>query len=228
MYMENNLDNMILASGMTKTRVAEEKGITPQNLSRVIHGKTKLSLTDADEYSKILNCSAQQVMFRNEPVPIALYVHYDINMKPTYDFIADRPDDSPFKDEFPTGEVYLFGPHPFNVAAVLFKVHPDYRGHWIEYSGAMSVIHLDPITENRISKDAFQKSSYVKDTDGKIMYGHVYPEPGSSHTVYNPWRSDLISEDEEITRGVKLAWATPVVATFWQPELRGISTVFDK
>jgi len=242
MFMDNNLDNMILASGMTKTRVAEEKGITAQNLSRVIHGKTKLSLTDAEEYAKILNCHPQQIMFKADPVPIIGYVRYDINMVDTYDFFEyskehkgwRRPAGTRNKEaldqQFPGGIVYLPSVHPFAVGAVLFHLHEDYQGHWYEYNGAMTLLALDPIAQNYVCKNSIQKPGYVKTKDGEVAYGNIYPEPGSTHTIHNPWRQDLLqaAEGREIRRGVKLQWATPAISTFWQPELRGVQTIFNK
>ena len=38
-FMNNNLDVLIQASGKTKREIAELKGVTPETLSRHIHGK---------------------------------------------------------------------------------------------------------------------------------------------------------------------------------------------
>ena len=91
----------------------------------------------------------------------------------------------------------------------------------------MSIVALDPIEQNYVCKNSIQKPGYARTKDGEVTYGNVYPEPGSTHTVYNPWRQDMLSS-HEMQRGLKLQWASPVVCTFWQPELRGIQTIFNK
>ena len=232
MFMENNLDNMILASGMTKTRVAEEKGITAQNLSRVIHGKTRLNIQDAEEYSKILGCSTQQVMFKADPIPIVAYLHYDADGLVEYDLISDRKDNPSAKiakrnAEHCQGMVYLPGLHAFPVGAVIFSFHPDYSGMWSTWRNAITIVTLDPITDKRVSECSIQQASYVKIKDGPMGFGDVYPEPGGTYTVHNPWRQDLLSDGIEMQRNQKLEWATPAVTTYWQPKLRGIEIICD-
>tara|TARA_R110000765_G_scaffold263731_1_gene363392 strand:- start:661 stop:1371 length:711 start_codon:yes stop_codon:yes gene_type:complete len=232
MFMENNLDNMILASGMTKTRVAEEKGITAQNLSRVIHGKTRLNIQDAEEYAKILGCSTQQVMFKADPIPIVAYLHYDADGLVEYDLISDRKDNPSAKiakrnAEHCEGQVYLPGLHAFPVGAVIFSFHPDYSGMWSTWRNAITIVTLDPITEKRVSECSIQQASYVKIKDGPMGFGDVYPEPGGTYTVHNPWRQDLLSDGIEMQRNQKLEWATPAVTTYWQPKLRGIEIICD-
>ena len=71
--MPNNLDAMIARSGMSKREVAALKGITPETLSRQIHGKIQMTLADAERYAKILDCSPQDVLFALPPVPIIGY-----------------------------------------------------------------------------------------------------------------------------------------------------------
>ena len=54
MHMPNNLDKKIAESGMSKKEVAAAKGITPETLSRHVHGKIQMTLQDAEQYGKIL------------------------------------------------------------------------------------------------------------------------------------------------------------------------------
>ena len=44
MFMANNLEVMIAKAGMTKREVASLKGITPETLSRHVHGKIQMTL----------------------------------------------------------------------------------------------------------------------------------------------------------------------------------------
>ena len=66
----NNLHKMILRSGLKSNMVAELKGIQPPTLSRHKNGDIGISLTDAEEYAKILNCTPQQIFFSNPAIPI--------------------------------------------------------------------------------------------------------------------------------------------------------------
>ena len=88
--MESNLNHMILRSGLTKRVVAEEKGITPETLSRHIHGKIQLTLNDAEDYSKILNCTPQEIMFKSNPARILGYIHYNKTAEHSVDWLEYR------------------------------------------------------------------------------------------------------------------------------------------
>ena len=228
--MDNNLDAMILKSGLTRRVVAEEKGVTPETVSRHIHGKIQLSLNDAEDYSKILACSPQEIMFKADPIPIIAYLHYNIDGICEYDLISDRKDNPSAKiakrnAEHCEGMVYLPGLHSFKVGAIVFSFHPDYSGMWSTWRNAITIVTLDPITDKRVSDCSIQQASYVKIKDGPMSFGDVYPEPGLTYTIHNPWRQDLLTDGIEMQRNLKLEWATPAITTYWQPKLRGIDII---
>jgi len=227
MFMDNNLNTMILRSGITKRIVAEQKGVAPETLSRHISGKIQLSLNDAEDYSKILGCAPQEILFASDPAPIVGYVHYDKAADHICDWIKYRKDKSKYHKTSPSGNVYLPGPIPFELGIVMFDLPDEYNGPWIEYKDSLSVVQLDPIKNNVVPTQTIQQASYAKITNGEVVFGHIYPEPGGTYTVYNPWRQDLLSKETEMRRGLKLDWATPVICTFWQPMLRGIDIIYD-
>jgi len=227
MYMDNNLNTMILRSGISKRIVAEQKGIQPETLSRHISGKIQLSLNDAEDYSKILACTPQEILFASDPAPIVGYVHYDKAADYFCDWIQYRKAQSKYHKTSPSGLVYLPGPIPFELGIVMFNMPNQYNGPWIEYKDALSIVQLDPIKNNVVPTDTIQQASYAKITNGEVVFGHVYPEPGGTYTVYNPWRQDLLSTETEMRRGLKLDWATPVICTYWQPLLKGIDIIYD-
>ena len=237
MFMDNNLNTMILRSGISKRIVAEQKGIQPETLSRHISGKIQLNLNDAEDYARILDCSPQEVLFATDPAPILGYVHYNKTAEHTIDWLKDRKKNNAKypgsatrarNAKYPGGDVYLPSPNPFEVGAVLFNIPDDYDGPWIDYKDSLCVVQLDPIKQGYVSKDSIQQASYAKIKGGGVLHGHVYPEPGGTYTVYNPWRQDLLTTETEMQRGLKLDWAAPVIASFWQPLLRGIDIVYDK
>ena len=70
MWMPNNLDKKIAESWHVKKRSGGLKGITPETLSRHVHGKIQMTLQDAEQYGKILGCAAQDVLFATNPIKV--------------------------------------------------------------------------------------------------------------------------------------------------------------
>ena len=68
--MPNNLDFMIRRSGLLRKEIAERKGIRPETVSRHISGALNFSLKDAEQYAAILDCSAQDILFAQNAVPL--------------------------------------------------------------------------------------------------------------------------------------------------------------
>lgn len=233
MFTVNNLNYMINQAGLSKKSVAKIKGITPETLSRHIHGKIPLTLNDAKEYSKILNCTPQEVMFKSDPVPIVGYIHYDAAGNETYDLIDDRKNvcgttEAEIKKieerdlDSQAGEMHIPVISTQHTGAIIYKFHKDYIGPWIGYHNAINVVNLSPIMNRYVCKSTYQQASYVKIKDGPFGYGHVFPEPGNTYGLHNPWRQSLVSKKIEFQRGLELEWASAVIATIWQPDLSDI------
>ena len=58
---------MIAQSGKSKAQVAQEKGLTPETLSRHIHSKIQITLKDAEEYAEICGCTVYQIILQLNP-----------------------------------------------------------------------------------------------------------------------------------------------------------------
>lgn len=226
---------MIKAAGLQKKVVAEMKGITPETLSRHIHGKIQLTLNDAKEYADILGCSPQQVMFKNEPIEIVVFNIIDAN--------GASSQVNPMKDsDFPPGKVYLSDQYQENIGAIIYIVHEEYQGPWMQYRDAIGIVLMDPIQTNTVSKDSIQQRSLVKIQDGPVLFGYVYPEPRNRYSVYNPWadseintQASFLENDADkldqlngkaLVSGQKLQWATPIVSVVWRPDLKSISVCY--
>ena len=169
MFMDNNLNTMILRSGLTKRTVAEQKGITPETLSRHISGKIQIALNDAESYSQILSCTPQEILFANDPAPIIGYIHYDNSDDHIVDWIQYRKEKSKYHKKSPGGNVYLRDRIPFNLGALMFDLPDQYNGPWIEYKDALSVVQLDPIKNNVVATETIQQASYAKITNGEVV-----------------------------------------------------------
>ena len=68
--VSNNLEALIKSSGKTKREIAQLKGVTPETLSRHIHGKIDMSIGDAEDYARILQTTVLSVLFANIPIKI--------------------------------------------------------------------------------------------------------------------------------------------------------------
>ena len=228
--MPNNLDTMIARSGMSKREVAALKGVTPETLSRQIHGKIQLTLQDAERYSKILDCSPQDIMFATPPVPIVGYCKIvrckpeDENCPPS-GVRVDRK----ISAGKTMGKVYLQTYMQTNTAAIIWSAEPGYTGLWEEWKNAVEFIEREPIEKGFVSEASIQHEAYVLleepivngGVQTKLMNGTVYPEPGGLYTLHN-------SNTDMLLRGQKLVWAAASLSASFRPKLRGLEIILDK
>ena len=228
--MPNNLDAMIARSGMSKREVAALKGVTPETLSRQIHGKIQMTLQDADRYAKILDCTAQDVMFATPPVPIVGYCKI---VKCNPDAHDCPPTGVRIEREISAGKtmgkVYLHSYMQTDTAAVLWSAEDGYSGLWEQWKSAVNFIERSPIEQGFVSENAIQQEAYAYlenpvqefGIDRRLVAGIVYPEPGGLYTVHN-------NDTGLSVKGQKLLWASASVSVSFRPNLRGFNIVLDK
>ncbi len=58
----NNIKNEILSSGKSKSRIAEELGISKPTLSQYLSGRVLPSLTTFKKLCEVIDCSADEVL----------------------------------------------------------------------------------------------------------------------------------------------------------------------
>lgn len=208
MQMPNNLDKKIAESGMSKKEVAVAKGITPETLSRHVHGKIQMTLQDAEQYGKILGCTAQEVLFPTEPLKIIANWQLDDDGAPAL-IMADKND-----------LVYLSDYYEQNTACIRSSLNGDVPWQFEMWNGQLEVIDYTPALESRVSKECFQQPSYAMTEDGQLWWGLVYPEPGGTYTIYANTAPGFNNAS-----GVKLKWACPVISIIRRPDLRGVQLV---
>lgn len=227
--MPNNLNQMIRQANMTKREVAALKGITPENLSRQVNGHTNITLQDAEHYAKILDCTAQDVLFALPPVPIIGYCKIvrckadDENCPPSgvrvdHEISAGKT----------MGKVYLQTYMQTNTAAIIWSAEPGYSGLWEEWKNAVEYIEREPIEKGFVSEASIQHESYVlldepilqAGVETRLMNGIVYPEPGGLYTVHN-------NNTGVQLKGQKLHWASASLSVSFRPKLRGVQIVLD-
>ena len=211
MYMANNLELMIHKAGMAKKEVAALKGITPETLSRQIHGKIQMTLQDAERYAKILDCSAQEVLFPMPPVQVIGMCSIDKHGK----IVRDISDKS-------FGQVYTRYHDPKDTAFISWDISDEYMGVWQYLQNGVEAVLIDPIQKKYIHHDAKGFECYAlteepyeyHGVETRIAAGMLYPEPGNRYTIHN-------GDQVHTLRGQKLVWATPVLSMILRPDLKG-------
>lgn len=211
--LPNNLENKILEAGLTKRDVAAQKGVTPETLSRHMHGKIQLTLSDAEQYASILGCTAQSILFAAEPVPVRASV--DVAKDGTTERIV-YPD--------PVGYLHMHDVFPEPVFAAKWNTAQDYAGMFMDYINSVSLYLSKPIDDGFVDQRCMQHVCWasalnIEGQDGpKVIAGTLYPEPGGKFTVHEAY-------DDIMHRGLILEWATPVVQVIFRPDLRGMEII---
>ena len=224
--MPNNLDKVIAKSGMSKKEVAALKGITPETLSRQIHGKIQMTLQDAEHYAKILDCTPQQVLFPMPPIQIVGSCSIDNVGTVKRSF-----------DKAPYGHAYTHFYNPDDTALVYWDIGSEYTGIWQYLRNGLEAVFIDPIKNQYVHPDAKGFECYAlleepyesQGITSRIAAGVLYPEPGNRYTIHN---GDFCacgdSTKTNTLRGQKLIWATPVLNMVLRPQLRGFDIHLNK
>ena len=218
--MPNNLDAVIRASGMTKKQVAKAAGMTPETLSRHIHGHVQMTLENAEKYAEILGVTVQKIMFVHPPTPIIGHCNYK------QDETIERSYYTP--DNWTKGlqiKAYLGD----DLCAVHWTAADDYTGDYYEYKNAFQFFLKTPILENKVHPGCIENVCLIKlkELNGmklpgqeptQIIGGILYPEPGKRYTLFSSKLGIKV-------KGVKIDWATPLVSVLHRPDLRGVTFV---
>lgn len=209
--MANNLENCIRRSGKAKKEVAAAKGVTPETLSRHMHGRIQMTMLDAEDYARILNVPVQRILFKNEPIPVI----GDCLIK---EKAIQRTLHEPQKYQ-----AYIPGAFRDDNACFTWKCENPYQGIWYDWDGCIQLVKHSPIVDKFVDPAAIQHIAAVKtkrpiEVDGEemtIIAGVLYPQPKGLWTVHNG-KMDIEYKDLE------LEWATPMTAVIFRPDLRGV------
>lgn len=216
--MQTNLAAKVIASRFTRKEIADAKGVTPNTLNRHMKGEINLNIEDAIDYSKILGCKPQEIMFVNEPIDIV-----------GHNFItADGHIEREYYGSATTKQAFIPDYYIENTAAFTWECHEDYSGIWYEWHRAVQIVLKEPIQHDYVDKRCIQNLSTVKlkepfycieqDKMKHIVAGILYPAPGNKYTIHSP-KSNLLLENQ------KLIWATPQIQLIIRPDLRGCEIV---
>ena len=225
----NNLDKMIRRSGLKNNMVAELKGIQPATLSRHKSGDIGISLGDAEEYAKILNCTAQQIFFSSPPIPVLAAVfpwndsvtkqaeksaqillgsHNGGNPTLILGHRLELPRMAPYKDK----AIYIHDYYGVDTMCVYWDLSDnlDHPSAW--QHGNMDIVNIDPMQRNIVSKDCLGHYSIVKTKNNNLLYGVVYQSGRNRYSIQ--------SNNFGCHENVELEWGCPIINMMLRPELR--------
>lgn len=230
----NNLDKMIRRSGLRNNMVAELKGIQPATLSRHKSGDIGISLADAEEYAKILNCTPQQIFFASPPIPVlAAVLHWNDDcttqaekkaplLLGSHDgknpeLILGHRFETPRMSRFKNKAIYVHDYYSQDTMCVFWDLS-DNLDHPVAWQhGNMDIVNIDPMQRGVVDKDCLGHYSIVKTTTNNLLYGIVYQSGRNRYTI----QSNRFGCHEN----VKLEWGCPLISMLLRPELREMQWV---
>ena len=200
-----NLAKYIKLSGLSKGDVAEQKGIAPESLSRHISGRSHFSIQDAIEYAKILGVTPERLLF--EPKPVKITGTTDLDNVYMYDNSEK--------------ERFLRFHHSMrsSVSCLLMEKvqapHPYVNFIWFYMSNYIN----EPI----VHQHCYGENCVVKTEDNKVLLRRPYPEPSEPFKKLKFTLQGVTSlPNVDISQGVDLKWACPIVNVVLRPDLIGI------
>lgn len=207
MNMANNLNEMIGQSGMSKKVVAEEKGVTPETVSRHIHSKISMTLQDVDDYARILNCKPHEIAYTSAPLPIIgawRNCEHTGNPKCAVRF-------SKYPEYFKKG-VLIHGQFDGDYAAVVWELDDSYRGKWYHMNACVHLVDITAVDKCIIDRRSLMCLSYAMTTNGTLICGILWPQPHNNKFTM----SHLLGVEDpkkQIRTDLELLWASPVMET---------------
>ena len=194
MTMANNLNEMIKQSGMSKKEGADEKGQTPETLSRHIHSKISMTLQDVDEYAKILNCKAYEIAYTSAPLPIiGAWKNCPVTGNPKC-------------------AVSVHGNYSDTYAAVIWDLDQNYRGRFFHMNHAVILVDISAIEKCEIDRRSLMCLSYAMTKNGCLIAGVLWPQPHNDKFTMTNMIG--VEDPKKQTRtDLDLLWASPIMET---------------
>ncbi len=215
MHMANNLDEMISQSGMSKKALAEEKGVTPETVSRHIHSKISMTLQDVEDYARILKCQPHEIAYASPPIPILAVWHTDLetkNMKLSNRFQYDKT--------YHKKGIKVHGSYNEEWACIYWNLDQNTQSRWRHYHDGLTMIKISSVTDNQIDKYAIMNECYVMTKAGVMLSGVLWPQ--HHNALYTLTDVVGVPEENKILTDLDIQWAAPVV---WYLAQRRLETI---
>ena len=204
LIMANNLKHYIKLAGMTNGQVASAKGIAPESVSRHCNGRSQMSVRDALDYSEILGCPPEALLFEQPPLTV----------------IGNMIDGATV-NLFEEDQRYQMNVHAsFPKGCRLLK--REWRNRSMRsYSDMFCVIDAKPMKSNTVPQAVYGKPAIVKylyDDVWTIGYFIIFPDPDGVFTLQGVYSNELY-------RQVDVEWSCPILGVATRPDLLGWSEV---
>ena len=219
MNMANNLDEMISIAGMSKKAVAEEKGVTPETVSRHIHSKISMTLQDVDDYARILRCKPHEIAYASPPIPIIGAWVTDIDTGKTK--IATR-----FRTQckrFSKKGVLIHGNYNQDWACIYWDLEQNTQSPWRQNHAALTFINIKSVAEDKIDQRAIMNKCYIMTKQGVMLSGVLWPQ--HHNEFYTLTEVVGVPEENRILTDLDVLWAAPVVWFLQQRSLESVVMV---
>lgn len=189
LVFENNLDQLIKRSGLTKRAVALKLGITSENLSRAVHGKTKLNLARIEEYSKILDCHPAEIIFAGQQINV-IGGWWVSDKDLCFPILKSYKRTNLNRGEHWKGATLKLNSKNFlltgrYVGIANFNV-PQNHSLPLGEPGTLSLINIDGVEEAKFNQEDIGKFCVASITNQTLVAGEMYPKPNGEFEFWLP------------------------------------------
>jgi len=227
----NNLHKMVVKSGLKNQMVAELKGVQPGTLSRHKSGDIAISLSDAEDYAKILKCKTMEIFFANPPIPILTVVNswqddsteYCKSAKSIM-LGADNGKNPPLicshmwsterSQKYANKAVYMHDYFADDMMAMYWDLAdiPDHSSSWM--NGMISILPRTPAIKNIIDHRALGNHCCVMTEDDELLYGMLYQSGRNTYSMESWYFGHY--------QNLKIKWASPTIVMVEHPDFHGV------
>ncbi len=191
--MKNGLDKFIKRSGISKREVARLMGVTPETVSRHIHGKVQFNTRDAQNYAVILGCYPNQVMFDKYALPI-----FGVWEQTSKKAVA------PLLRLFDPKKRPNIELESVMVEEGMFGIVWDCKDHPTSQTSCLDIVRMPkkwPFDDTNI-----QRLCYALTKTNDLVFGNLYPRPNNRVDLINEGSFENFVSHENL----EITWAAPL------------------
>jgi hypothetical protein len=227
----NNLHKMVVKSGLKNQMVAELKGVQPGTLSRHKSGDIAISLSDAEDYAKILKCKTMEIFFANPPIPILAVANkwQEDSTKYCKDHGSimlggDNGKNPPLilshmwttgrSQKYANKAVYMHDYFADDMMAVYWDLKglEDHKSSWLH--GMISLMPRNPVVTSTVDARALGKYCCAMTYNNELLYGILYQSGRNTYSMESHYFGNYTN--------LKIKWASPGIVMIEQPEFHGV------
>mgnify|MGYP003132842260 CR=1 FL=1 len=229
----SNLKSLAKKANLSGVEIAKQMGFRPETVSRHLNGRQNISIDDAIKYSRILNCTPEEILFKRSMCPMIGELNPDGIMT--------------LFNEDESKRRYLVGPHTFGDNDAAYFVPKWFNTR----KTAITIINRRPILKRyvddqcigNISLCCLKPNEKGKDQLPRFIVGVPFEIEYSKFTVRRmtsmvkaftdtkntkyPYTLENKHPDQTHYNNVELEWATPADMTIYDPGRKGFDIIKD-